>query len=56
MGTYGLDEIIHRWGQGTLTVEQVIGQILLLLQSLEERLRDIEQRSSTFRRGHPKKT
>jgi hypothetical protein len=44
MGTYGLTEIIHRWGRGTLTVEQVIGQILLLLQIVEDRLRDLEHR------------
>lgn len=44
MGTYGLMEVIHRWGRGTLTVEQVIGQILLLLQAIEDRLRDLEHK------------
>ena len=36
MGTYGLDEVIRRWEQAALTVEQAIGQILLLLQATEE--------------------
>jgi hypothetical protein len=31
MGTYGLQEVIRRWGRGQLTPEQAIGQILLLL-------------------------
>jgi hypothetical protein len=44
MSTYGLDEIIRRWGRERLTVEQAIGQILLLLQAIEERLRDLERK------------
>ncbi len=49
MGTYGLEEVVHRWERGTLTMEQAIGQILLLLQAIEERLRDQERRLSTSR-------
>jgi len=44
MSTYGLDEVIRRWGRSTLTVEQAIGQILLLLQAIEERLRELERK------------
>ncbi len=44
MGTYGLDGVIQAWGRGDLTMEQAIGQILLLLRELEERLRDAERR------------
>ena len=57
MGTYGLDEVIHRWEQATLTVEQAIGQILLLLQAFEERLHEVEGRPSAPKRGgvRPKK-
>ncbi|GEM_PF-1342088 len=44
MGTYGLDGVIQAWGRGDLTVEQAIGQLLLLLRELEERVRDIERR------------
>jgi hypothetical protein len=55
MGTYGLDEIIRRWEQSTITVEQVIGQILLLLQAIEERLHELEGRLSTSRRDFTRK-
>jgi hypothetical protein len=55
MGTYGLEELIRRWGQGALTAEQVIGQILLLLQIIEERLRDLEHRLLASRRDPGKK-
>jgi len=51
MGTYGLDEVIRRWEQTALTVEQAIGQILLLLQTFEERLREVESRPSAPKRG-----
>jgi len=44
MGTYGLQEVIRRWGRGQLTTEQAIGQILLLLVELHERLQKLERR------------
>jgi hypothetical protein len=44
MSTYGLEEVIRRWERGGLTVEQAIGQILLLLQDIEERLRELERK------------
>lgn len=44
VGTYGLENVILAWGRGDLTIEQAIGQILLLLQELEERLRGMEHR------------
>lgn len=47
MSTYGLEEVIRRWERDGLTVEQAIGQILLLLQVIEERLRDLERKLST---------
>jgi len=50
MGTYGLDEVIRRWEQAALTVEQAIGQILLLLQATEERLREVERKLSPPKR------
>jgi hypothetical protein len=55
MSTYGLDEVIRRWERTALTVEQAIGQILLLLQGIEERLRDVEHKLSTPKQGgtHP---
>lgn len=44
MGARVLIEVIRAWEQEQLTVEQAIGQILLLLQELEERLRIVESR------------
>ena len=44
MGTYGLKGVTRAWEQEQLTTEQTIGQILLLLQELEERLRRLERR------------
>jgi hypothetical protein len=44
MGTYGLEGVIRAWKQEQLTTEQAIGQILLLLQELEERLLDMDRR------------
>ena len=37
MATYPLKELLSRWQQGTLTVEQAIGQILQHLLALEKR-------------------
>ena len=43
MGTYGLQELIRRWGRSQLTPEQAIGQILLLLAELDKRLQKLER-------------
>ena len=42
MGTYGLDAVLTAWKTGKLTTEQAVGQILQLLQELEERLVKVE--------------
>jgi hypothetical protein len=42
MGTYGLDGVLAAWKTGKLTTEQAVGQILQLLQELEERLAKVE--------------
>jgi hypothetical protein len=44
MGTYGLEGVILAWERGDLTVEQAVGQILLLLQELEEQIKSLECR------------
>ena len=49
MGTYGMEGVIRAWGGGELTTEQAIGQILMLLHELEERLRSIERRLEQHR-------
>jgi len=43
MSNYSLDELITRWEQEKLTTEQVIGQMLLMLRSLTERVRELER-------------
>ena len=55
MGTYGLQEVIRRWGREQLTPEQAIGQILLLLAELDKRLQKLERRESPPKRP-PRKT
>jgi hypothetical protein len=40
MSYYTIDELIARWKKEELTVEQMIGQILLLLRELERRQRE----------------
>ena len=42
MGTYGLDGVLTAWKTGKLTTEQAVGQILQLLEELEERLVKVE--------------
>jgi hypothetical protein len=48
MGTYGLEGVIQAWEREQLTTEQAIGQILLLLQELEERMHRIERRLERY--------
>jgi hypothetical protein len=52
MGTYGLHEVIRRWGREQLTPEQAIGQILLLLVELDKRLQKLEGRAIHDRSDH----
>lgn len=52
MSTYGLEEVIRRWERAGLTVEQAIGQILLLLQNIEERLRELERKIFLLMQQH----
>ena len=44
MNPYELKQVIKMWEQETLTAEQAIGQILLHLQSIGQRLGQLEQR------------
>lgn len=44
MGTYPVETIIREWTKGNLTNEQAIGQIMLLIQELQDRLKEIETR------------
>jgi len=49
MGTRGLESVIQAWAREDMTIEQAIGQILLLLQELDERLGRVEQRLEQYR-------
>ena len=40
MSNYTIEELIARWKREELTIEQAIGQILLLLKEQERRLRE----------------
>ena len=44
MGTYPIETIIHEWAKGKLTNEQAMGQVLQLIQELQDRLKEIEIR------------
>jgi len=41
MSNYTIEELIARWKREELTMEQVIGQILLLLREQDRRLREV---------------
>ena len=43
MAAYSLDALLQRWALHQLTSEQAIGQILLILQHVEERLLQLEK-------------
>jgi hypothetical protein len=44
MGSYNLDELITLWERDKLTTEQAVGQILLMLRSLSQQIREMERR------------
>lgn len=50
MGTYGLKGVIQAWDLGKLTTEQAVGQMLLLLEQIYERLAALESKSEQQRR------
>ncbi len=43
MAAYSLEALLQRWALHQLTSEQAIGQILLILQHVEERLLSLEK-------------
>lgn len=50
MSAYNLDTVLQKWERGELTTEQAIGQILLLLRSVTERVGQLETQLETTRR------
>ena len=49
MSNYTIEELIARWKREELTIEQVIGQILLLLKEQDRRLREAAQQTHARR-------
>jgi hypothetical protein len=43
MSHYTVDELIARWKKDDMTAEQMIGQMLLLLQQIERRIKDLRR-------------
>jgi len=50
MGTYQLDDLIAKWKLAELTPEQAIGQVLLFLQRIVERLEVVERQATQQQR------
>lgn len=46
---YDLEEIVQKWAKEDLTQEQVIGQLLLHVKHLDERLTQTEKELASFR-------
>ena len=51
MGNYVLSDVIKRWERGKLTTEQAIGQLLLSLQELSNRVGLLEKGAELQRNG-----
>ena len=49
VSNYTIEELIARWKREELTIEQVIGQILLLLKEQDRRLREAALQSHARR-------
>ena len=51
MSAYDMDSLLNKWERGTITTEQAIGQILLLIQGLSQRVGNLERRMERRRAG-----
>ena len=47
MSNYTIEELIVRWRREELTIEQMIGQILLILKEQEQRVRALTRPASS---------
>lgn len=50
MSAYELDTVLKKWEREELTTEQAVGQILLLLQSISQRVGRLEVAQENIRR------
>jgi hypothetical protein len=46
-----MDSLLNKWERGTITTEQAIGQTLLLIQGLSQRVGNLERRMERRRVG-----
>jgi hypothetical protein len=53
VSNYSIDDLIARWRKEELTVEQMIGQILLVLKEQERRLRELARGQAAGDAGVP---
>ena len=44
MATYPLEVLIRKWSREELSLEQAIGQVLLIIQKLDHRIKALEHR------------
>jgi hypothetical protein len=44
MGAYSLEELVRRWFTHDITTEQAIGQLLQIVQEIERRLKELENK------------
>jgi exonuclease VII small subunit len=51
MSAYKLEEVIRKWELEQLTIEQAIGQILMLIRERDQRLQELEDRVSSLRQA-----
>ncbi len=51
MSRYQPRELVSKWAQETLTLEQAVGQILLYVQELLERIEQLERQVRELRAG-----
>jgi hypothetical protein len=45
MNRYSLEELIELWKEEQMTIEQMIGQMLLVHQDLDRRVREVARRA-----------
>ena len=53
MNTYNISEIIKMWEHVELTVDQAIGQLMLHIQELSQRINTLERRLEVENRSNP---
>ncbi|MCB8943938.1 MAG: hypothetical protein H6658_09300 [Ardenticatenaceae bacterium] len=51
MSTYDMDLLLNKWERGTITTEQAVGQMLLLIQEVSQRVGSLEKRMEQRRRS-----